>query len=71
MESGKVGLYEIVKANKKKFDSSFGPDDCYEVVANFCGYYDKKTGQRIIYNGYGISRPNIVQSTISKLLGKE
>lgn len=59
MQSGKIGLYEVIKSQKKRFDSPFGPDDCYEVVANWCGYYDRQTNQSIIWNNYGISKPLI------------
>lgn len=68
MQSGKIGLYEVISSNENRCNSPFGPDDLYDVVANFCGYYDPKTNTRNIWNGYGIPK-NIVKSVISKIFG--
>lgn len=69
MNSGKIGLYECV--NVRIPDINVRNRDLYKITANWCGYFDKETGQRTIFNGYGIEKPLIKISinTKAKLSG--
>lgn len=66
MNSGKIGLYEVVKVEKPDFHSPFGPKDCYDVEVVFCGYFSKQTNTKLIFNGYGIKESIIKVNVSSK-----
>jgi hypothetical protein len=56
MNSGRIGIYEVQSSEKDRCGSPFGPDDLYECVVYFCGYYDKNDNRMNIFNGYGIKK---------------
>lgn len=54
-----IMLFEVQSCRTKRDESKdFGwPNDYYVVNTIWCGYFSNETGQRTIFNGYGINPP--------------
>jgi hypothetical protein len=69
MNSGKIGLYEVIKLLGDDFSPS--NHDLYTCVVRLCGYYDKEKNIKQIISGYGIFPESKITKVKNFLLGKE